>query len=192
MKPIRVLANAVAFASIILTAGYTTRAAEVPLGSTTMKGHIVTQVLAVDPANYQITIEGADKSPMPLQLTDKAKALHNLKVGDKVDIHVIRTVAYTLDTNVDSTPGISNESKTVRASKDNPNPGGEAIRRVKVTSKITHIDLKKHEVTLLPPEGEAKVMKVEDPKLQARMKKLQVGQTINAIYTEVMHVKTSR
>jgi hypothetical protein len=47
-------------------------------------------------------------------------------------------------------------------------------------------------VTLLPPEGEAKVMKVEDPKLQARMKKLQVGQTINAIYTEVMHVKTSR
>jgi hypothetical protein len=192
MKPIRVLAYAVALVSIIPTAGYIAHAEEVPLGSTTMKGHMVTQVLAVDPANYQITIEGADKNPVPLQLTDKAKALHNLKVGDKVDIHVIRTVAYTLDTNVDSTPGISNESKTVRASKDNPNPGGEAIRRVKVTSKITHIDLKKHEVTLLPPEGETKVMKVEDPKLQARMKKLQVGQTINAIYTEVMSVKTSR
>jgi hypothetical protein len=192
MKPTRVLAYAVAFTSIISTAGYTAHGAEVPLGSTTMKGHMVTQVLAVDPANYQITIEGADKSPVPLQLTDKAKALPNLKVGDKVDIHVIRSVAYTLDTNVDSTPGISNESKTVRASKDNPNPGGEAIRRVKVTSKITHIDLKKHEVTLLPPEGEARVMKVEDPKLQARMEKLQVGQTINAIYTEVMSVKTSR
>lgn len=192
MKPIRVLAYAVALASIIPTAGYTARAAEVPLGSTTMQGHMVTQVLAVDPANYQITIEGADKSPVSLQLTDKAKALHNLKVGDKVDIHVIRSVAYTLDTNVDSTPGISNESKTVRASKDNPNPGGEAIRRVKVTSKITHIDMKKHEVTLLAPEGEARVMKVEDPKLQTRMKKLKVGQTINAIYTEVMSIKTSR
>jgi hypothetical protein len=192
MKPIRLLAYAVALSSITSTAGYSARAAEVPLGSTTMKGQITTQVLAVDPANYQITIEGTDKSPVSLQLTDKAKALHNLKVGDKVDIHVIRSVAYTLDTNVDSTPGISNESTTVRASKDNPNPGGEAIRRVKVTSKITHIDLKKHEVTLLPPEGEARVMKVEDPKLQTRMKKLQVGQTINAIYTEVMSVKTSR
>jgi hypothetical protein len=192
MKPIRLLAYAVAFSSIMSTAGYSARAAEVPLGSTTMKGQITTQVLAVDPANYQITIEGTDKSPVSLQLTDKAKALHNLKVGDKVDIHVIRSVAYTLDTNVDSTPGISNESTTVRASKDNPNPGGEAIRRVKVTSKITHIDMKKHEVTLLPPEGEARVMKVEDPKLQTRMKKLQVGQTINAIYTEVMSVKTSR
>jgi hypothetical protein len=47
-------------------------------------------------------------------------------------------------------------------------------------------------VTLLPPEGEATVLKVEDPKLQERMKKLQVGQTIDAIYTEVMTVKTSR
>ena len=184
--------QALALASLVTSVSFSARADEVPLSSDASNDHYETQVLAVDPANYQITIEGADKSPMPLQLTDKAKALHNLKVGDKVDIHVIRTVAYTLDTNVDSTPGISNESKTVRASKDNPNPGGEAIRRVKVTSKITHIDLKKHEVTLLPPEGEAKVMKVEDPKLQARMKKLQVGQTINAIYTEVMHVKTSR
>jgi subtilisin-like proprotein convertase family protein len=81
---------------------------------------------------------------------------------------------------------------TFRANKDNPNPGGEAVRQVKVTSKITHIDLKKHEVTLLPPEGKVKVLRVEDPKLQARMKKLQVGQTVNAIYTEVMKVKTSR
>jgi subtilisin-like proprotein convertase family protein len=81
---------------------------------------------------------------------------------------------------------------TLRADKDDPNPGGEAVRQVKVTSKITHIDLKKHEVTLLPPEGKVKVLKVEDPTLQARMKKLQVGQTVNAIYTEVMTIKTSR
>jgi subtilisin-like proprotein convertase family protein len=97
-----------------------------------------------------------------------------------------------LDTDVGGAPGVSNESITIRATKDNPNPGGEAVRQVKVTSKITHIDLKRHEVTLLPPEGKETVLKVEDPKLQARMKKLQVGQTINAIYTEVMHVKTSR
>lgn len=192
MKPIRFLAYGGALASIMFITGYTVSAAEVPLGSNTMEGHAVTQVLAVDPANYQVTVEGTDKIPVTIQLTDQAKALHNLKVGDKVDIDVVRSVAYVLDTDVDGAPGVSNEAMAIRANKDNPNPGGEAVRQVKVTSKITHIDLKKHEVTLLPPEGKVKVLKVEDPNLQARMKKLQVGQTVNAIYTEVMKVKTSR
>lgn len=192
MKPIRSLTCIVALASIMSTVGFTARAADVPLGSNAMEGHIVTRVVAVDPANFQVTIEAPDKSPVTIQLTDKAKALNNLKVGDTVDIHVIRTVAYVLGTDVDGVPGISNESMALRATKDNPNPGGEAVRQVKVTSKITHIDLKKHEVTLLPPEGKVTVLKVEDPKLQERMKKLRVGQTINAIYTEVMKVKSSR
>ncbi|MBB3239977.1 hypothetical protein FHW68_001468 [Pseudomonas sp. Tn43] len=188
MKPIR----AIALASLLSTAGLTTHAADIPLGSNAMEGHIVSRVLAVDPANYQVTIEGHDKNPVPIQLTDQAKNLHNLKVGDVVDIHVIRSVAYKLDTDVGGASGITDESMSIRATKDNPNPGGEAVRQVKVTSKITHIDFKKHEVTLLPPEGEATVLKVEDPKLQERMKKLQVGQTIDAIYTEVLKVKTSR
>nr|BFD41991.1 hypothetical protein FFPRI1PSEUD_34900 [Pseudomonas sp. FFPRI_1] len=192
MKPLRTLAYAGAFASTLFTWSLSAHAADIPLGSQAMEGHIVTQVLAVDPANYQVTVEGLDKSPVPIQLTDQAKALHNLKVGDKVDIQVMRSVAYVLDTNVGGAPGVSNETVTVRATPDNPNPGGEAIRRVKVTSKITQIDLNQHEVTLLPPEGKVRVLKVEDPDLQVRMKKLQVGQTVDAIYTEVLKVKTSR
>lgn len=192
MKPIHLLAYVGALALIISSTTHTATAAEVPLGSNTMEGHIITQVLAVDPANYQVTIEGADKNPVSIQLTDKAKALRNLKVGDKVEIHVIRSVAYVLDTNIDGASGVRDESMTIRATKEDSNPGGEAVRQVKVTSKITHIDLIKHEVTLLPPEGQVKVLRVEDPMLQARMKKLQVGQTINANYTEVMQVKISR
>jgi hypothetical protein len=37
-----------------------------------------------------------------------------------------------------------------------------------------------------------KVVKVEDPELQARMKNLKVGQTVDATYTEVLEIKTSR
>lgn len=191
MKPIRSVAHAIALASIMSAASFAAQAADIPLGSTALEGRVVTQVLAVDPANFQVTVEGADKSPVVIQLTDQAKALHNLKVGDKVELHAIRSIAYVLDSEVGGAPGITNESMTVRATKDNPNPGGEGIRRVKVTSKITHIDLKKHEVTLMPPEGKVRVLKVEDPELQARMKNLKVGQTIDAIYTEVLQVKTS-
>ncbi|CAI8750723.1 Exported protein [Pseudomonas sp. IT-P253] len=192
MKPIRSLAQAIALASIMSTASFTAHAADIPLGTNALEAHIVTHVLAVDAANFQVTVEGSDKNPVTLQLTDKAKALHNLKVGDKVDIHVTRSIAYVLDTDVNSDRGVSTKTGMTPANKDNPNPGGEAFRQVKVTSKITHIDLKKHEVTLLPPEGKVKVVKIEDPDLQARMKNLKVGQTVDAIFTEVLKIKTSR
>ncbi|MDB6446294.1 hypothetical protein SAMN03159507_04808 [Pseudomonas sp. NFACC32-1] len=189
MTPIRTLAL---IAALLSTTSLAVRAADIPLGSNAMEGHIVSRVLAVDPALYQVTIEGRNKEPVPIQLSDQAKNLHNLRVGDNVEIHVIRSVAYVLDTNVGGEPGVSNEAMAIRTTKDNPNPGGEAFRQVRVTSKITRIDLKEHEVTLLPPEGQVIVLKVEDPKLQERMKKLQEGQTIDAIYTEVLKVKTSR
>lgn len=192
MKTIRSLASAAALGSILCTAAVSVQAADIPLGAKAIEGHITTKVLAVDAANYQVTIADTDNSPITLQLTDKAKALPNLKVGDTVDIEVARSVAYVLDTDVGGAPKITNEAMSIRATKDNPNPGGEAVRQVKVTSKITKIDLASHEVTLLPPEGKSTVVKVENPDLQARMKNLKVGQTVDAIYTEVLKVSTSR
>ncbi len=47
-------------------------------------------------------------------------------------------------------------------------------------------------MSLLPPEGKLQVVKVENPDLQKRMKNLKVGQTVDAIYTEVLRVETSR
>ncbi|MNJ66652.1 hypothetical protein D3C77_627440 [compost metagenome] len=127
---------------------------------------------------------------MPIQLSENAKDLHNLKVGDQVNIKVNRSVATVLDTKVGGEPGVSKEAGIIRATKDNPNPGGEAFRQVKVTSKITKIDLKTHEVTLLPPEGAQKVVKVEDPELQKKMDKLEVGQTVDMVFTDVLKITT--
>ncbi|MFW3897608.1 hypothetical protein [Pseudomonas bharatica] len=188
MKIIRSLAYVVALGSVLSTA----HAVDIPLGSKAIEGEITTKVLAVDVPNRIVTIADTDNSPVKVQLTEQAKDLHNLKVGDTVNIKVSRAVAYVLDTKVGGAPKVTDEAMTVRATKDNPNPGGEAVRQVKVTSKITHIDLKNHEVTLLPPEGKVAVVKVENPELQARMKNLKEGQTVDAIYTEVLQVKTSR
>ena len=62
MKPIRSFAPAVALASLISTASFTAHAADVPLGSTALERHIITHVMVVDAANYQVTVEGPDKS----------------------------------------------------------------------------------------------------------------------------------
>ena len=192
MKPTSSLARAVALASLVFAGSFTAQAADVPIGSEALESHVTTKVQAIDLASRQVTVEGANGKPVTFQLTEKAKALPNLKVGDTVDIYVTRAVAYVLNTDVGGAPKVSDESGSIRATKDNPNPGGEAFRQVKVTSQIKKIDLKKHEVSLLPPEGKLQVVKVENPDLQARMKNLKVGQTVDAIYTEVLRVETSR
>ena len=193
MNPIRSLARAVALATLASTASFMVQAAGIPIGSEALESHVTTQVTAIDLASRQVTVKGPDdKKDVTFQLTEKAKALPNLKVGDQVDIYVTRAVAYVLNPEVGGAPKATEESATIRATADNPNPGGEAFRQVKVTSQINKIDLKTHEVSLLPPEGKLQVVKVENPDLQARMKNLKVGQTVDAIYTEVLRVETSR
>ncbi|WP_414157251.1 hypothetical protein [Pseudomonas sp. BNK-15] len=192
MNALCTLARAVALATLVGTASYTVQAADIPIANEALESHVTTQVTAIDQANRQVTVKGPDDKDVTFQLTEKAKALPNLKVGDQVDIYVTRAVAYVLNTEVGGAPKASDESGTIRATKDNPNPGGEAFRQVRVTSQIKKIDLKTHEVSLLPPEGKLQVVKVEDPELQARMKNLKVDQTVDAIYTEVLRIETSR
>lgn len=191
MKSLRSLARAVALVSLATTASFAAHADEVPLNSDAATEHFETKVLAVDPANYRVTIEGLDKRPVAIPLTDKAKGLRNLKVGDKVDIRVTRSIDHVLDTKVGGAPGISNDAWINRANDDSL-PGGEVYRTVKVTSKITHIDANKHQVTLQRPDGKEQAVTVSDPKIQAYVMDLQVGQTVEAIYTEVLKVETSR
>ena len=193
MNPIRSLARAVALATLVSASSFAVHAADIPIASEALESHVTTQVTAIDLANRQVTVKGPDnKKDVTFQLTEKAKALPNLKVGDQVDIFVTRAVAYVLNTDVGGAPKASEESGTIRATAQNPNPGGEAFRQVRVTSQIKKIDLKQHEVSLLPPEGKLQVVKVENPDLQARMKNLKVGQTVDAIYTEVLRIETSR
>ncbi|MCY1380097.1 hypothetical protein D9M69_678820 [compost metagenome] len=127
---------------------------------------------------------------MPIQLSEQNKNFDKLKVGDEVKVHVNRSIATVLDTTVGGAPKASSETGMIRATSDNPNPGGEAYRQIKITSTITKIDLDKHEVTLMPPEGKEKVVEVKDPELQKRMKDLKLGQTVDLIYTDVLKITT--
>ena len=191
MKSLHSLTRALALASLVTSVSLAAHAQEVPLNSEASSEHFQTQVLAVDSAKHQVTIEGLDKRPVPFQLTDQAKALHNLKVGDKVDIRVTRSIDYVLDTDINGKPAVSNDTWVNRASPDNL-PGGEMYRTVKVTLKVTRVDVANNQVVLLHPDGNEQIVTVVDPKVQAHLKDFRAGQTVEAIHTEVLKVETSR
>lgn len=182
--------RAVAFVSLA-SAGLAAHAAELPLASDAVSERFETRVLAVDPDKRQVTIEGLDKRPIALQLTDQAKAARNLQVGDKVDMRITRSIDYVLDTSLEGAPSVSNDAWVNRADPAGL-PGGELYSTVKVTSRITRIDTPNHQVTVLKPDGNEQIITVKDPKGQALIPHLQVGQTVDAIHTEVLKVETSR
>lgn len=113
----------------------------------------------------------------------------NLQVGDQVKVDVTHSVAAFLDTDVDKgPPGSTERAGDIRATKDNPNPGGEAFRQVQVQLKITHIDLKKNQVTFENPAGQSKTVNVERPEVQAKLKDLKVGQSVVVTYADILRV----
>jgi len=192
MNVFRPLRQAIALAILLSSGSLTAYAAEIPLSKSLEADEVTTKVLAVDAANHQVVLEGAEGRQVHVQLSDQAKDLGNLKVGDQVKVLVTHSVAAVLDTDIDkSAPDATEKDGVLRATADNPNPGGAAFRQVQVQLKITHIDLKKNQVTLENPAGQSKVLNVEKPEIRAGLKDLKVGQSVLVTYTDTLEITTA-
>lgn len=183
------LAKAITLATVLSVTSFVAMAADIPLSATIEADQVTTKVLAVDAANHQVVLEGAEGRQVHVQLSDKAKNLANLKVGDLVKLEVQRSVAAYLDTDVDKgLPGTVERSGELRKAPGSENPGGEAYRQIQVQLKITKIDLKNNQVTLENPQGQSKTLDVKKPEIQAKLKDLKVGQSVVVTYTDVLKV----
>ncbi|WP_192560374.1 hypothetical protein [Pseudomonas allokribbensis] len=189
---LQALTHAIALATVLSATSLTALAADIPLSAAVEADQVTTKVLAVDPANHQVVLEGAEGRQVHIQLSNKAKNLGNLKVGDKVDIQVTHSIAAFLDTDVDKgLPGSTERTGELRNAVGSSNPGGEAFRQIQVQLKITRIDLKKKQVTLENPSGQSKTLNVEKPEIQAKLKDLKVGQSVVVTYTDVLKVTSA-
>ncbi|MBT1269929.1 hypothetical protein [Pseudomonas sp. VS38] len=192
MNVLHPLRQAIALATLLSAGALTAHAADIPLSKSLEADEVTTKVLEVDAANHQVVLEGAEGRKVHVQLSDQAKDLGNLKVGDQVKVLVTHSVAAVLDTDIDkSAPDATEKTGVLRATADNPNPGGAAFRQVQVQLKITHIDLAKNQVTLENPAGQSKVLTVEKPEIRAGLKDLKVGQSVLVTYTDTLEISTA-
>lgn len=144
MNVFRPLRQAITLATLLSAGFLTAHAADIPLSKSLEADEVTTKVLKVDAASHQVVLQGAEGREVHVQLSEQAKDLGNLKVGDQVKVLVTHSVAAVLDTDIDkSAPDAIEKTGVLRATADNPNPGGAAFRQVQVQLKITHIDLKK-------------------------------------------------
>lgn len=188
----RSVRRALALVTLVCAGNLAAYAADIPLSKSLEADEVTTKVLSVDAATQQVVLEGAEGNPLHVQLSDDAKDLANLKVGDQVKVLTTHSVAAVLDTDVDkSAPDSSESTGVVRATASNPHPGGAAFRQIQVQLKITHIDLNKNQVTLENPTGATKVLNVEKPEIRAGLKDLKVGQRVLVTFTDTLEITTT-
>lgn len=183
------LTKAIALATLLSAASLSAHAAEIPLSGAVEADEVVTKILAVDFTKHRLVLEGAGDQQVHVQFSDKAKDRHNLKVGDQVKVQVIHSVVAMLDTDLSkNAPAASGSSVLIRTPENEANPIDEAYRQAQVQLKITAIDLKKNQLTFEGPAGNKKVVSVEKPEVQARLKDLKVGQSVVVTYTDVLKI----
>lgn len=187
MKPIQTFIKGATTISLLAFSVFSANATLLPVAGDFQADHFAAKVVSVDQKNHVVVLEGEQGNKVSLNVPQEAGTLANLKAGDTVDTTVTRSVAVAFDTNVDkAAPTASSTKGMEKATKDNPEH--EAFRQVNVQLKIKHIDLKKNEVTFVGPKGQEKVITVEDPEVQARLKDLKVNQSVRVTYTDSIQV----
>jgi len=190
MKVIRSLIKATAALSLLAISITSAYADVVPLAGEVQTDQFAAKVVSVDQQNRVVVLAGAEGQNVSFKLTDQAKDLTHLKAGDTIQATIVRSRIVKLDTDLNkAAPAITSLYEESNATKNNPNPNVNAVHQVNLTLKITHIDVKKHEITFEGPAGRQKVVSVEDPAIQARLKDLKVNQSVVVTYTDLLDIR---
>ncbi|WP_447883174.1 hypothetical protein [Serratia fonticola] len=190
MKVIRSLIKATTVLSLLTISITSAYADVIPLAGEVQTDQFAAKVVSVDQQNRVVVLAGSEGHNVSFKLTDQAKDLTHLKAGDTIQATIVRSRIVKLDTDLDkAAPAITSLYEESDATKNNPNPNVNAVHQVNLTLKITHIDVKKHEITFEGPAGRKKVVSVEDPAIQARLKDLKVNQSVVVTYTDLLDIR---
>jgi Cu/Ag efflux protein CusF len=105
--------------------------------------------------------------------------LDKLKVGDRVNAAYYREVAVALRKPGEMAPKMT-ESVTER--------GGITTRQTTITAKVVSVDPEQNTVVLRGPQNVDHSFQVQDPGMQAQLKKVKAGDNVEATYTQAVAV----
>lgn len=197
--PFRSLALGIALAMAIPTcvlaqpqqtteeAGVTSTAHELKREESTLNATVV----SVDQETREVVLRGPKGNEETIKAGPEIKNLDQLQAGDTVTAKYERAVALEL-LPADSAEAGMEYQNGMKTAEKGATPGGTADQSVSVTSKLTAVDMKNHTVTLTGADGKSRVIEVKDPKRQAQMSKLKVGQMVRITYVEALAISVTK
>jgi hypothetical protein len=145
------------------------------------------KVEAIDLAARKVTLRDEDGTLETLLVSEEAKNLAQVKVGDMVSMKYYESLTLELN-KVEGAKTQLTESTSEQRAELGQLPGGVKTHEVAVVAKVTAIDAAESVVTLTGPRGNSVELEVP-PEALAKVK---VGDHVNAVYTQAVAVSVDR
>jgi len=161
---------------------------EPPRVSLAHTNHLKATVLAVDPKNREVVLQGTNGSLGRFAVSDRIKNFDQIRQGDEVNIAYYESVAYAV-----MKPGeLSSTSRTDALATRPPSqsPGGAAVSVSNSTATIQSIDRENREVTLKGANGEIVHVYV-DPSV-GNLKRIKEGDQVSVTMTKAIAVSVEK
>ena len=147
-----------------------------PRAEKTGIAHASVEVAAIDKSARKVTVKMPNGEKAQIQVPTDVQEFDKLKVGDKVDVDYMQSVALGF------LPQGTKPSMTEHAAAG----PGMAGRQMSVSAEVIKVDPANNQVTFKGPKGTHRIVTVQDPELQARLPNLKPGQVVVLQYTEAV------
>ena len=117
-------------------------------------------VQAVDKSARTVTLKTEDGRLVTLNVPPEARNFDQIKVGDKVGAQYLDAVAVFVRKS--DAPPQAGERTTVSLAPKGEKPAGMIVKTVEMTAQVESVDVAARTIALRGPEGNVKVMKVDD------------------------------
>ncbi len=141
---------------------------------------VTATVAAVDLARREVTLRDPQGTLFTVEAGEEVRNLPQVEVGDRVIVRYYEAIAAEL-----AKPGQqASASAEVTRAPLGAKPGAGVTQQVTQTVRIDAIDRATHTVSFSDPQGHSQTITVQDPKMQAFLKTLKVGDQVAITYTE--------
>jgi Cu/Ag efflux protein CusF len=123
-----------------------------------------------------VTVKGPQGNVFDVKVAPSVD-LEKVKVGDRVNVMYYQEVAVDLHK-----PGEAVPTRTTSTTER----GGVTAQQTTVTAKVVSVDAATNTVVLRGPQGGQHSIKVQDPDIQAQLKKIKAGDSVEVTYTQAV------
>jgi hypothetical protein len=146
------------------------------------------KVQAIDLATREVTLVGPQGNAFAVHASDAVHNLDKVKVGDTVVATYYASIVLVLSSPGTKVPDSQVNAAAARAAKGQL-PAGAVSTKLIVTGTVVGVDLADHTISLVDPSGGmVHTFNVTDPRRQAALKRVKIGDSLTAIGTEAFAV----
>ena len=143
--------------------------------------HETVTVTSIDKSARSLTVKNEAGEPRTIQVPADVKSFDKLKKGDKIDIDYTESLAISM-----LPPGAKPSASEKSAMERTGEGKGMVGKQTTVSAEVLEVDTANNKITFKGPKGNARVVTVEDPEMQAKLPSLKPGQVVQFTYTEAV------